>query len=702
MIRRHMIIGCSAGAILFAHAALAASNVPDIKAMLGTPYPVELMSGGAAVAWAESSFGVRNIWFAPDGKSPARQITRYTADDGQMIGGNGSYGQPGLVITPDGKWVIYVRGMAKSYDGVAPNPTSSPEPAEQTLFAVSTAGGEPIRLAAGNAPALADDGHTLVFVADGKLSALDISRPSTPGKAETLFTSRGALSRYSLSPDGGRIAFVSNRGQHSLIGVFDRKARQITWVMPDVSRDSHPVWSPDSQRLAFIRRAGLLNEQPYTLGHTEAFSLVVADLRTGDGKIIFRSNARAGGFAPDSMDSAPLLWADGDRLLFASEEDGWMRYYTVSALGGAPVAVTPPKCETEQGSLAPDGKTFYFSSNCSDAHSRNLWRVDVAVGKPTPLTSGPVIHTDITASGNSGAVVFRGSDAREPMAVFRWEQGKMTRLSAPAPKAFPASRLVSPKVVSFTAADGVTVHGELFQSDACRVKRCPALIHIHGGPIRQMLPGWHYIEYYSNAYGFNQWMALRGYVVLTVNYRSGVGYGQAFRIAPKTGPEGAAEYQDILAGHAYLAGLDNVDARHIGVWGGSHGGTLTATALARNSDKFAAGVDWHGVHDWRTTIERELGTGLKLAGGEAALAEAFRSSAVADVAHWRSPVLMVHGDHDSHVNIAETTDLVERLRQRGVPTETLILPDEAHDPLRWASWERALRATADFFDRNLK
>lgn len=694
------------GAMLFLSTALApvwaASDIPDLKAMLSTPYPVEVAGRNTATAWVESSFGVRNIWFTPDAKSPARRITNYTDDDGQLIGGNGSNGQPGFVITPDGEWVIYVRGMAKSYDDVTPNPTSSPDPAEQALFIVSTAGGDPIRLAAGGAPALADNGHTLMFVTGGKLTALDISRPSAIGKAETLFSMRGALGHYSLSPDSSKVAFVSSRGQHGLIGVFDRKTRQISWVMPDVSRDSHPVWSPDSQRLAFIRRAGLLNEQPYSLGYTEAFVLVVADIKTGEGKVVFKSNARAGGFAQDAAVSAPLSWAAGDRLLFASEEDGWRRYYTVSTGGSAPVAVTPANCEAEQGNLAPDGKTFYFSSNCSDTHSRNLWSVDVAGGKPRPLTSGSVIHTDVTASGNSGAVVFRGSDAREPVAVFRWEKGKLTRLSAPAPKEFPASRLVVPKVVSFTAADGLTIHGELFQSDACRVKRCPALIHVHGGPIRQMLPGWHYLEYYSNTYGFNQWMALRGYVVLTVNYRAGTGYGQAFRNAPKTGPQGASEYQDVLAGRAYLAGIDNVDAKHIGIWGGSYGGTLTATALARDSDKFAAGVDWHGVHDWRTTIERELGPGLKLAGGEMALAEAFRSSAVADVAHWRSPVLMVHGDHDSHVNITETTDLVERLRQLNVPTETLILPDEEHDLLRWASWERSLRATADFFDRNLK
>lgn len=704
MTEKNKLLYLMAGGILFLRSVLspvwAAPNVPDLKAFLSAPYPVEVTVHGAMTAWVESSYGIRNIWFSPERKSVPRQITDYSADDGQVLGSEGAYGQSGLLITPDGKWVIYVRGMAKSYDDVVPNPTSATDPAEQALFAAPTSGGAPIRLAAGSAPVLADDGRTLLFVVDGKLTAVDISNMSAPGKPKTLFTMRGRLGSYSLSPDGGKIAFVSDRGQHSLIGVFDRKTRQITWLMPDVSHDSNPVWSPDNRHLAFIRRAGWLNEQTYDLNRAEAFALAVVDIASGGGRIVFKSKARAGGFVQDDV-LTPLYWAAGDRLLFGSEEDGWLRYYTVNAAGGVAIAMTPPKCEAEQGSLTPDGKVFYFSSNCSDAHARHVWRVDVTSGKPTPVTSGAVIHSGVIAADNKGAVVFRGSDARQPMAVMRWDGDHITRLSAPNPKEFPAKNLVTPRVVSFTAADGVVVHGALFQSEACRTKRCPGLIYVHGGPVRQMLPGWHYVEYYSNVYGFNQWMALRGYVVLAVNYRSGIGYGQDFRLAPKQGPRGASEYQDVLAGQSYLAQLANVDSKHIGIWGGSYGGLLTAQALARNSDKFAVGVDWHGVHNWRVRAERGNGAGWGIS-GETMLAEAYRSSPVADVASWRSPVLMVHGDHDSHVDIAETIDLVERLRQQNVTTDTLMFPDEEHDFLRWASWELALRRTAAFLDKYLK
>ena len=80
---------------------------------------------------------------------------------------------------------------------------------------------------------------------------------------------------------------------------------------------------------------------------------------------------------------------------------------------------------------------------------------------------------------------------------------------------------------------------------------------------------------------------------------------------------------------------------------------------------------------------------------------AFKSSPVASIANWRSPVLLVHGDDDRNVPFQQTTDLVEKLRAQNVEFEELIFPDEIHDLLRWSDWIRAYRATLEFFDRKL-
>src|ERR1700730_11504725 len=99
---------------------------------------------------------------------------------------------------------------------------------------------------------------------------------------------------------------------------------------------------------------------------------------------------------------------------------------------------------------------------------------------------------------------------------------------------------------------------------------------MHGGPIRQMVLGLHYMYYYANAYAMNQYLASQGYVVLSVNYRLGIMYGRAFREAANASWRGAAEYRDIVAGAKFLQGLVTVDQKKIGLWGGSYVGYLTA------------------------------------------------------------------------------------------------------------------------------
>jgi dipeptidyl aminopeptidase/acylaminoacyl peptidase len=226
----------------------------------------------------------------------------------------------------------------------------------------------------------------------------------------------------------------------------------------------------------------------------------------------------------------------------------------------------------------------------------------------------------------------------------------------------------------------------------------PAVIFMHGGPIRQMLLGWHYLYYYHNAYGMNQYLASRGYAVLSVNYRSGIGYGRRFREAPERGPRGATEYQDIVAAGNYLRGRDDVDPARIGLWGGSYGGYLTALGLARNSDMFAAGVDLHGVHDWSTRRFRTW------AGTESAdvVKKARESSPVTSVDKWKSPVLLIQGDDDRNVDFSQTVDLAQRLRAQKVELELMVLPDEVHDFLLHRHWLAVYRAAADFFGRRLK
>jgi dipeptidyl aminopeptidase/acylaminoacyl peptidase len=325
---------------------------------------------------------------------------------------------------------------------------------------------------------------------------------------------------------------------------------------------------------------------------------------------------------------------------------------------------------------------------------------------PLALTRGETVEWSPVVTGDGKHVVCLGSSATSPAAPYEvTESGRAAIAPKALPADFPSARLVTPKTVVFKSADGLDVHAQLFLPSGSAEKKRPALLFLHGGPVRQMLPAFHYMDYYHNAYAENQYLASRGYVVLSVNYRLGIGYGRHFREAPNTIWRGAAEYEDVVAAARWLKKQPEVDGARIGLWGGSYGGFLTAMGLARNSDLFAAGVDLHGVHDWSIFLTEEPFFGnlaRKPPDAEAAVKLALESSPIAAVDRWKSPVLLIHGDDDRNVPFDQTVDLVARLRARAVPLEQMILPDEIHGFLLWRTWIRVYRATADFFDRVLK
>ena len=215
-----------------------------------------------------------------------------------------------------------------------------------------------------------------------------------------------------------------------------------------------------------------------------------------------------------------------------------------------------------------------------------------------------------------------------------------------------------------------------------------------------MLLGWHYLRYYHNTYAFNQYLASRGYVVLSVNYRSGTGYGLEFREAERFGAGGASELQDVVAAARWLRARPEVDPARVGLWGGSYGGYLTALGLSRAPDLFAAGVDIHGVHDWNVVIRNFVGSYDPLA-RPAEARVAFESSPMASLSGWRAPVLLVHGDDDRNVPFSETVDVAATLRRQGVEVELLVFPDEVHGFLLQSSWRQAFARAASFFERHM-
>src|SRR6185312_14422034 len=396
--------------------------------------------------------------------------------------------------------------------------------------------------------------------------------------------------------------------------------------------------------------------------------------------------------------------------------DNWAHLYSISANGGEPMLLTPGNFMVENVVESRDGRFLVYSANTGatkdDGERRHIFRVPVDQAVSAPVTSGEGIEIKPVLADDSH-VAFISAEAKTPHGVgFAGSDGKSRRelSTGGLPADFPQRALTVPKAVTFKAADGLTIHGDLFDNgDSAAAK--PAVIFVHGGPSRQMLLGWHYMDYYANGYAVNQYLAAHGFIVLSINYRLGIGYEHSFHYPPHAGPQGAAEYQDVQAGAKFLQSLKNVDGKRIGIWGGSYGGYLTGLALARNSDVFKAGVDLMGVHDMSRTLSEGFtaSASLGMQGGryekgdwEQALKVAFQSSPVADVARWKSPVLLIQGDDDRNVQFQQTVDLAVRLRAQHVRYEELVLPNEIHSFLRWSSWAKADEATAAFLAKELQ
>ena len=268
------------------------------------------------------------------------------------------------------------------------------------------------------------------------------------------------------------------------------------------------------------------------------------------------------------------------------------------------------------------------------------------------------------------------------------------------PKNFPTD-LVQPEAVTITAKDGLRFTADIFLPPGYEPgKKYPAIIFFHGGSRRQMLLGFHYSQYYSNAYALNEYFAGKGYIALSVNYRSGIGYGMEFREAINYGAAGASEVNDVLAAGNYLRNRKDVVPGKIALWGGSYGGYLTAHGLAQASDLFACGVDIHGVHNWNDEIPI-FTSWYDYAKFPAMAKKALQSSPIYYIRGWRSPVLLIHGDDDRNVYFSESVNIAEKLRQQHVHVEQLILPDEIHGFLLHKSWIKAYEAAYDFVERQL-
>ena len=669
--------------------------------ILSYPLASELTSAatGSRIAWTYNDQGKRNIYVAEGPEFKPRKVTGFDEDTGQQLSG--------ISISADGKWVVFVRGGEHSGNrdnGVTVNPASLLNMPKVEIFSVPFSGGKVKVLAEGDYPAISPRSDLVAFIKGGQVWQV---HPDGSSPAKALFEAKGSSGSLQWSPDGSSLAFVSSRGDHSFIGVYTENKNSIHWIAPSMAKDDSPRWSPDGKNITFIRRpaTGGLPDSILPRKHMP-WSIYVGNFSDGMAKKIWSAPKTLRGSYPTTDGGANLMWPLVGTINFVSYQDGWPHLYSIKPSGGEPLLLTPGNFMVEYIEKSYDGKWLVFSANTGadskDIDRRHIARVPVDQSKMEILTPGEGIEAFPVMTGDGSSVAMISSEATSPPQVavmpFNTKQSVKILDKSLVSADFPAGKLVRPTQVTFKASDGTLVYAQLFEPAGGKsVNKKPAIVFAHGGPQRQMLLGWHYGDYYANTYAINQYLANQGFLVLAVNYRLGIGYGYEFHKPANAGSNGGSEYMDIKAAGEWLAKRADVDFDKIGIYGGSYGGYLTGLALGKDSKLFAAGVDVHGVHDWAFVND-----GNKTAPDAALAAKVvYKSSPIAYVNSWKSPVLFIHGDDDRNVNFSQSVDLARRLEQKGIVFEQLIIPDDSHHWMMFSNQLKIDKAIAEFLTRKL-
>ncbi len=243
-----------------------------LEQVLSSPFPTDLVAAQHAsrIAWVFNAKGARNVWIADGPNFAARQVTHFTGDDGIPIAS--------LRITPDGRTVVFVRGSETNEAGRVAAPTNDLTPRKQMVFAMDVDGESPRALGEMGCGEegcedveISPDGQFAVWAARKQLWVAPVSG-ATPSHQITDLPGNTLSPKW--SPDGHEVAFVSDRGDHSFIGIYDFGHDAVRYLAAGVDRDVSPRWSLDGKQVAFERIVGAEQKQ----SADSAASAAVVDL----------------------------------------------------------------------------------------------------------------------------------------------------------------------------------------------------------------------------------------------------------------------------------------------------------------------------------------------------------------------------------------------------------------------------------------
>ncbi len=539
---------------------------------------------------------------------------------------------------------------------------------------------------------LSPDGrHVFIIVSERSETA---KRPNVPNYVtESSYTEDIPARTFVGDAQDKRSLVVMNleTGKSVMADAEFAAKRSVRWSMPQVNDDG-------SLAVADVRADD--NKDRW---------LVAVDADSGKSRVVDSLHDDAwvreagGGFGGSD---GSFGFVDAKRLWFLSERDGWMHLYTVDAAATTPAAkpLTQGKWEIDSAALSHDRTRFYITSTEEHPGERHLYAMSVDGGARTKVTSMTGSNLgEVSPDDSTIGMVYSYSNKPPEVYVMANRPGApAAQITTSTSDEWRSFKWIDPKLITYKTRDGVEVYARLYTPEMVGARRdpaAPAVVFVHGAGYLQNAHKFWSTGYYRE-YMFNNLLASKGYVVLDPDYRASAGYGRDWRTAIYR-HMGGKDLDDVVDGAKYLVDHERVNAKHIGVYGGSYGGFITLMAMFTSPDTFAAGAANRPVTDWS---HYNHGYTSSILNEPQSDPDAYRRSSPIYFAEGLKGALLInHGMVDTNVLFQDTVRLAQRLIElRKENWWVAMYPVENHGFEEETSWADEYKRILQLFEQHLK
>jgi dipeptidyl aminopeptidase/acylaminoacyl peptidase len=566
------------------------------------------------------------------------------------------------------------------------------------LWVVNTDGGWPLQLTVSddrqNGAVWSPDGKWIVYQQDfGGSEYYDLFAVPSDGGAPVNLTNSPDISETSpvFSPDGKTLAcdYKPKTASATDIALMDWKSRAVRNLTNEQTKDHSwgvQAWSPDGRSILADRaNAAFTDASVYWI---DVASGKATELTPHSGNVIYR----AAGVSPD-----------GKSVLLTSDEKGG--YSNVALLDIATNKMkwlTDAQWEASAEGFSPDGGLAVYVINADGLQTTYLYNLAsgkaTAAAMPPGLTVPAGTPSAFSPKGNSLLLQYQSSQRPSDFWVYALATQKPRQLTYSAVASLRPDDLPAAQLVHYKSFDGKMISAFLWMPfNLKRDGSNPAVVLPHGGPTGQTT------DYFNSTAAA---LASRGYICIAPNVRGSTGYGIEFQKANYQ-DLGGGDLQDEVFATKLLLGTGYVDAKKIGITGGSYGGFMTLMAVGKTPDIWAAGVELFGIIDWYTMLQHEdpflqeyekslLGDPVK----DKPVYEA--TSPIKYIRGEKAPLLILQGDNDIRVPKEEAEQVYDILKKEGRTVDAHYYAAEGHGFAKRENQIDALRRTVAWFDKYLK